>query len=84
MTLLTKEYLSQLRKEAAADSRLRLARNAITNVGAAKAGCQVGQGPARRILRGGGGADTVGREVHYDGGGVSGEGHGASLVLSSG
>ncbi|WP_394286336.1 aminopeptidase C, partial [Corynebacterium kefirresidentii] len=37
MTLLTKEYLSQLRKEAAADSRLRLARNAITNVGAAKA-----------------------------------------------
>ena len=36
MSLLTTEYLSQLRKEAAADARLRLARNAITNVGAAK------------------------------------------------
>ena len=37
MTLLTNEYLSQLREQAAADSRLRIARNAITNVGAAKA-----------------------------------------------
>lgn len=37
MTLLTNEYLSHLREEAAADSRLRIARNAITNVGAAKA-----------------------------------------------
>ena len=37
MTLLTNECLSQLREEAAADSRLRIARNAITNVGAAKA-----------------------------------------------
>lgn len=37
MTLLTNDFLSQLREEAAADSQLHIARNAITSVGVAKA-----------------------------------------------